>query len=157
MHSSRQVEIFYHVPNLCLVNGEQSFESQELCYLRNLTIYCLKYKQIKDILKGSLRFNQSQLEAEENEEITIADNHYCSNNRGEGAEGESKKLLNTDREMLVTMRTEECLEQGLLAVVGPEPGHLEVSDGSRAGVSWDIGIIIADTRAGVLDNVENCP
>ncbi|XP_048464010.1 TBC1 domain family member 5 [Rhincodon typus] len=65
-------------------------------------------KQIKDILKGSLRFNQSQLEAEENEEITIADNHYCSNNRGEGAEGESKKLLNTDREMLVTMRTEEA-------------------------------------------------
>uniref|UniRef100_A0AAR2LQY8 Rab-GAP TBC domain-containing protein n=1 Tax=Pygocentrus nattereri TaxID=42514 RepID=A0AAR2LQY8_PYGNA len=35
-------------------------------------------KQIKDILKGALRFNQSQLEAEENEEITISDNHYCS-------------------------------------------------------------------------------
>ncbi|XP_019735949.1 TBC1 domain family member 5-like, partial [Hippocampus comes] len=35
-------------------------------------------KQIKDILKGALRFNQSQLEAEENEEINIADNHYTS-------------------------------------------------------------------------------
>ncbi|XP_063308379.1 TBC1 domain family member 5 [Pelobates fuscus] len=35
-------------------------------------------KQIKDILKGSLRFNQSLLEAEENEEITITDDHYCS-------------------------------------------------------------------------------
>uniref|UniRef100_A0A8C8DPH8 TBC1 domain family member 5 n=1 Tax=Oryzias sinensis TaxID=183150 RepID=A0A8C8DPH8_9TELE len=35
-------------------------------------------KQIKDILKGSLRFNQSQLEAEENEEITIADDHYTT-------------------------------------------------------------------------------
>uniref|UniRef100_A0A8C6U708 TBC1 domain family member 5 n=1 Tax=Neogobius melanostomus TaxID=47308 RepID=A0A8C6U708_9GOBI len=35
-------------------------------------------KQIKDILKGELRFNQSQLEAEENEEITIADDHYTS-------------------------------------------------------------------------------
>lgn len=35
-------------------------------------------KQIKDILKGALRFNQSQLEAEENEEITIADDHYTS-------------------------------------------------------------------------------
>ncbi|XP_048058281.1 TBC1 domain family member 5 [Megalobrama amblycephala] len=35
-------------------------------------------KQIKDILKGALRFNQSQLEAEENEEISIADDHYCS-------------------------------------------------------------------------------
>uniref|UniRef100_A0A8C4E9G0 TBC1 domain family, member 5 n=1 Tax=Dicentrarchus labrax TaxID=13489 RepID=A0A8C4E9G0_DICLA len=35
-------------------------------------------KQIKDILKGALRFNQSLLEAEENEEITIADDHYTS-------------------------------------------------------------------------------
>ncbi|XP_075683342.1 TBC1 domain family member 5 [Rhinoderma darwinii] len=35
-------------------------------------------KQVKDILKGSLRFNQSLLEAEENEEITITDDHYCS-------------------------------------------------------------------------------
>uniref|UniRef100_A0A8C8JJI5 TBC1 domain family member 5 n=1 Tax=Oncorhynchus tshawytscha TaxID=74940 RepID=A0A8C8JJI5_ONCTS len=33
-------------------------------------------KQIKDILKGALRFNQSLLETEENEEITIADDHY---------------------------------------------------------------------------------
>lgn len=61
-------------------------------------------KQIKDILKGSLRFNQSQLEAEENEEITIADNHYCSNNR---AEGESIKLPQADREMQATVKTEE--------------------------------------------------
>lgn len=38
----------------------------------------LSYCQIKDILKGSLRFNQSQLEAEENEEITIADDHYTT-------------------------------------------------------------------------------
>ncbi|KAG8442942.1 hypothetical protein GDO86_011670 [Hymenochirus boettgeri] len=36
-------------------------------------------KQIKDILKGTLRFNQSLLEAEENEEILITDDHYCSN------------------------------------------------------------------------------
>ncbi|KAM9776144.1 TBC1 domain family member 5 isoform X2 [Syngnathus typhle] len=35
-------------------------------------------KQIKDILKGALRFNQSQLEAGENVEINIADNHYTS-------------------------------------------------------------------------------
>lgn len=38
----------------------------------------LLVSQIKDILKGALRFNQSQLEAEENEEITIADDHYTS-------------------------------------------------------------------------------
>uniref|UniRef100_A0A452IE44 TBC1 domain family member 5 n=1 Tax=Gopherus agassizii TaxID=38772 RepID=A0A452IE44_9SAUR len=36
---------------------------------------------IKDILKGSLRFNQSQLEAEENEQITIEDDHYCSSSQ----------------------------------------------------------------------------
>ncbi|KFP06541.1 TBC1 domain family member 5 [Calypte anna] len=41
-------------------------------------------KQIKDILKGSLRFNQSQLEAEENEQIMIADDHYCSNSQSKG-------------------------------------------------------------------------
>ncbi|KAL6099975.1 tbc1d5 [Pungitius sinensis] len=35
-------------------------------------------KQIKDILKGALRFNQSQLEAEENEAIAIAEDHYTS-------------------------------------------------------------------------------
>ncbi|XP_037120524.1 TBC1 domain family member 5 isoform X2 [Syngnathus acus] len=43
-------------------------------------------KQIKDILKGALRFNQSQLEAGENEEINIADNHYTS--AGETAFGD---------------------------------------------------------------------
>ncbi|XP_054462636.1 TBC1 domain family member 5 isoform X2 [Anoplopoma fimbria] len=42
-------------------------------------------KQIKDILKGSLRFNQSQLEAEENEEISIADDHYTSTAAAETA------------------------------------------------------------------------
>ncbi|XP_069769148.1 TBC1 domain family member 5 isoform X3 [Narcine bancroftii] len=61
-------------------------------------------KQIKDILKGSLRFNQSLLEAEENEEITIADNHYCSNNR---AEGENIKMPQADKEMQTTVKVEE--------------------------------------------------
>uniref|UniRef100_A0A8C9RZ13 TBC1 domain family member 5 n=1 Tax=Scleropages formosus TaxID=113540 RepID=A0A8C9RZ13_SCLFO len=50
-------------------------------------------KQIKDILKGSLRFNQSQLEAEENEEITIADDHYCSTAQKGGARGSSASSL----------------------------------------------------------------
>ncbi|KAJ8367090.1 hypothetical protein AAFF_G00331130 [Aldrovandia affinis] len=40
-------------------------------------------KQIKDILKGALRFNQSQLEAEDNEELNIADDHYCSTAQNE--------------------------------------------------------------------------
>lgn len=46
---------------------------------------CAGSCQIKDILKGALRFNQSQLEAEENEEITIADDHYTSTAAAETA------------------------------------------------------------------------
>ncbi|XP_062414572.1 TBC1 domain family member 5 isoform X2 [Pungitius pungitius] len=42
-------------------------------------------KQIKDILKGALRFNQSQLEAEENEAIAIAEDHYTSTAAAESA------------------------------------------------------------------------
>lgn len=49
-------------------------------------LFCWPWSsQIKDILKGSLRFNQSQLEAEENEEITIADDHYTSTAAAETA------------------------------------------------------------------------
>lgn len=54
--------------------------SKFLTYVVSLPIQ----QQIKDILKGSLRFNQSQLEAEENEQITIADDHYCSNSQNKG-------------------------------------------------------------------------
>uniref|UniRef100_A0A8C3AKI6 TBC1 domain family member 5 n=1 Tax=Cyclopterus lumpus TaxID=8103 RepID=A0A8C3AKI6_CYCLU len=42
-------------------------------------------KQVKDILKGALRFNQSQLEAEENEVISIADDHYTTTATAETA------------------------------------------------------------------------
>lgn len=52
--------------------------------------------QIKDILKGALRFNQSQLEAEENEEITIADDHYCSTGQDTAQQDGSTTLANTD-------------------------------------------------------------
>ncbi|KAG2464973.1 TBCD5 protein, partial [Polypterus senegalus] len=62
-------------------------------------------KQIKDILKGSLRFNQSQLEAEENEEITIADDHYCSNSHA--AETEN----NVDQEKSQFVRNQEATSQ----------------------------------------------
>ncbi|XP_028674025.1 TBC1 domain family member 5 isoform X1 [Erpetoichthys calabaricus] len=60
-------------------------------------------KQIKDILKGSLRFNQSHLEAEENEEITISDDHYCSNSHA--AEN------NVDQEKSQFVRTQEATSQ----------------------------------------------
>uniref|UniRef100_A0ACB8FV33 Uncharacterized protein n=1 Tax=Sphaerodactylus townsendi TaxID=933632 RepID=A0ACB8FV33_9SAUR len=60
-------------------------------------------KQIKDILKGSLRFNQSQLEAEENEQITIEDDHYCSNYQSKGASDSAEKLSVT-KQVLLTVK-----------------------------------------------------
>lgn len=92
---------------MCLLTPDPPLIKSQQPQKVEVTIHCLQFllhKQIKDILKGSLRFNQSQLEAEENEEITIADNHYCSNNR---AEGESIKLPQADREMQATVKTEE--------------------------------------------------
>ncbi|XP_041105009.1 TBC1 domain family member 5-like isoform X2 [Polyodon spathula] len=62
-------------------------------------------KQIKDILKGSLHFNQSLLEAEENEEITIADDHYCSSHHsGAGRLG----LKHMDKEAFLTLRPRQA-------------------------------------------------
>ncbi|XP_056375905.1 TBC1 domain family member 5 isoform X1 [Hyla sarda] len=58
-------------------------------------------KQVKDILKGSLRFNQSLLEAEENEEISITDDHYCSSlqmKEGEMQELEPHKPLQSHQD-----------------------------------------------------------
>uniref|UniRef100_A0AAX7TIP3 TBC1 domain family member 5 n=1 Tax=Astatotilapia calliptera TaxID=8154 RepID=A0AAX7TIP3_ASTCA len=63
-------------------------------------------KQIKDILKGALRFNQSQLEAEENEEITIADDHYTST----AAAGETGK--NWDDYILISQDGDLHAETG---------------------------------------------
>ncbi|NWX51375.1 TBCD5 protein, partial [Steatornis caripensis] len=59
-------------------------------------------KQIKDILKGSLRFNQSQLEAEENEQITIADDHYCSNSQNKGTVDVLKGAVMTKQQFTTT-------------------------------------------------------
>uniref|UniRef100_A0A8C3TAZ8 TBC1 domain family member 5 n=1 Tax=Chelydra serpentina TaxID=8475 RepID=A0A8C3TAZ8_CHESE len=60
-------------------------------------------KQIKDILKGSLRFNQSQLEAEENEQITIEDDHYCSSSQNKEMGNVSRS---TDDYILVSKEEE---------------------------------------------------
>uniref|UniRef100_A0A8C5IXS8 TBC1 domain family member 5 n=1 Tax=Junco hyemalis TaxID=40217 RepID=A0A8C5IXS8_JUNHY len=62
-------------------------------------------KQIKDILKGSLRFNQSQLEAEENEQITIADDHYCSNNQNKAAGDVLKGPVMTKQQFISGQQT----------------------------------------------------
>ncbi|RXM29206.1 TBC1 domain family member 5 [Acipenser ruthenus] len=63
-------------------------------------------KQIKDILKGSLRFNQSLLEAEENEEIKIADDHYCSSSHGGGGGRHGHKHM--DKEAFLTLRPRQA-------------------------------------------------
>ncbi|NXV82880.1 TBCD5 protein, partial [Atlantisia rogersi] len=62
-------------------------------------------KQIKDILKGSLRFNQSQLEAEENEQITIADDHYCSNSQNKGTGDAVKGPVMTKQQFISARQT----------------------------------------------------
>ncbi|XP_065804401.1 TBC1 domain family member 5 isoform X2 [Labrus bergylta] len=56
-------------------------------------------KQIKDILKGSLRFNQSQLEAEENEEITIADDHYTATAAAAAAAAAAEAALSANNHL----------------------------------------------------------
>ncbi|XP_066484640.1 TBC1 domain family member 5 isoform X2 [Tiliqua scincoides] len=62
-----------HLGNIQEVILQEHLEKED-----DILVSLAGLKQIKDILKGSLRFNQSQLEAEENEQITIEDDHYCS-------------------------------------------------------------------------------
>ncbi|XP_019484554.1 PREDICTED: TBC1 domain family member 5 isoform X1 [Hipposideros armiger] len=68
-----------HLVNIQDVILQENLEKED-----QILVSLAGLKQIKDILKGSLRFNQSQLEAEENEQITISDDHYCSSGRGQG-------------------------------------------------------------------------
>lgn len=68
-----------HLGNIQDVILQENLEKED-----QILVSLAGLKQIKDILKGSLRFNQSQLEAEENEQITIADDHYCSSGQGQG-------------------------------------------------------------------------
>ncbi|XP_027624983.1 TBC1 domain family member 5 isoform X3 [Tupaia chinensis] len=67
-----------HLVNIQDVILQENLEKED-----QILVSLAGLKQIKDILKGSLRFNQSQLEAEE-DEITIADDHYCSGGRSQG-------------------------------------------------------------------------
>lgn len=65
-------------------------------------------QQIKDILKGSLRFNQSQLEAEENEQITIEDDHYCSSNLSKRA-AENIENLSAPKQFVPLLKEVKCM------------------------------------------------
>ncbi|KAM5279642.1 TBC1 domain family member 5 isoform 2-T2 [Ctenodactylus gundi] len=70
-----------HLVNIQDVILQENLEKED-----QILVSLAGLKQIKDILKGSLRFNQSQLETEENEQITIADDHYCSSGQGQGSQ-----------------------------------------------------------------------
>lgn len=107
-------------------------------------------KQIKDILKGALRFNQSQLEAEENEEISIADDHYTSTAVAETAlsanshqgdhqqEGSSRRIRDSDMDGSVS--TDEKEEEEEQAMTPPEQ-QVASSLGSE-GKNWDDYILV---------------
>lgn len=72
-----------HLVNIQDVILQENLEKED-----QILVSLAGLKQIKDILKGSLRFNQSQLEAEENEQITISDDHYSGQGQGQGQSGQ---------------------------------------------------------------------
>lgn len=89
-----------HLVNIQDVILQENLEKED-----QILVSLAGLKQIKDILKGSLRFNQSQLEAEENEQITIADDHYCSSGQGYSSQvpGATKQA---------SSETTECKDRG---------------------------------------------
>ncbi|KAM8883851.1 TBC1 domain family member 5 isoform 1-T1 [Synchiropus picturatus] len=97
-------------------------------------------KQIKDILKGALRFNQSQLEAEENEEITIADDHYTSTAAAaEAALGDDKRPLSSRRSQ--DPEETEAGEDGRVAAAASEPQA--AAGACEEGKNWDDYILVS--------------
>lgn len=107
-------------------------------------------KQIKDILKGALRFNQSQLEAEENEEITIADDHYTStaaaaetalstnNHHGDHQQSNSQRSRESDFDGSMSTDEKEEEEQAMT----PPEQQVASSLGSE-GKNWDDYILVS--------------
>ncbi|MGH0154356.1 UNVERIFIED_CONTAM: hypothetical protein FKN15_072906 [Acipenser sinensis] len=104
--------------NVHIVHSNKAIEQSVIHYSKQ-TFQCTALLQqtaqlcraltckIKDILKGSLRFNQSLLEAEENEEITIADDHYCSSHHSGGGGGR-RGHKHTDKEAFLTLRPQQA-------------------------------------------------
>uniref|UniRef100_A0A3B4Z8C1 TBC1 domain family member 5 n=1 Tax=Stegastes partitus TaxID=144197 RepID=A0A3B4Z8C1_9TELE len=111
-------------------------------------------KQIKDILKGALRFNQSQLEAEENEEITIADDHYTSTAAAETdlntnnhhsdhqQRGNSRPSRDSDLDGSVSMDEKEEEEQAMT------PPEQQVNSRSSGAVGTFHDPLMAGTTSG---------
>ncbi|KAM6224481.1 TBC1 domain family member 5 isoform 2-T2 [Rhynchocyon petersi] len=97
------------VMNAHLVNIQDVILQENLEKEDQILVSLAGLKQIKDILKGSLRFNQSQLEAEENEQITIADDHYCSSGQGAPMPGAATQAPSEDPESTDTVSSEDFI------------------------------------------------
>lgn len=93
-----------HLVNIQDVILQENLEKED-----QILVSLAGLKQIKDILKGSLRFNQSQLEAEENEQITISDDHYCSSGQGQG-QGQSNEMPGATKQ--ASSETPGCTDRG---------------------------------------------
>ncbi|XP_055273022.1 TBC1 domain family member 5 isoform X3 [Moschus berezovskii] len=96
-----------HLVNIQDVILQENLEKED-----QILVSLAGLKQIKDILKGSLRFNQSQLEAEDNEQISIADDHYCSSGAAQQAPPAApgrRERPGTDDFVLVS---KDCEERG---------------------------------------------
>ncbi|XP_034400681.1 TBC1 domain family member 5 isoform X2 [Cyclopterus lumpus] len=105
-------------------------------------------KQVKDILKGALRFNQSQLEAEENEVISIADDHYTTTATAETAprannpcvdhhqQGNGRQSQDSDLDARI-VSTDEEEEQA-----SAPPEQPVVSCLGSEGKNWDDYILV---------------
>ncbi|XP_068603244.1 TBC1 domain family member 5 [Brachionichthys hirsutus] len=105
-------------------------------------------KQIKDILKGALRFNQSQLETEEYEEITIADDHYTSLVAAETALGSVKRPgdggQSRDPNLDGGMSTEEKEEEEEEEEQATTPPEQQVASSlGSEGRTWDEYILVS--------------
>ncbi|XP_064410951.1 TBC1 domain family member 5 isoform X1 [Latimeria chalumnae] len=94
--------------NVHLENIQDVILKEKLKKEDDVLISLAGLKQIKDILKGSLHFNQSQLESEDNEEITIADDHYCS---ASNTEGEKLEQRDTEKETETTLKKQQAASE----------------------------------------------
>ncbi|KAM3595672.1 uncharacterized protein V6R79_000991 [Siganus canaliculatus] len=135
-----------HICNIQEVILQENLEKED-----EVLVSLAGLKQIKDILKGALRFNQSQLEAEENEEITIADDHYTStaaaaetalgsinHHSDHQRAGNSQRSRDSDLDGSVSTDEKEEEEQAMT----PPEQQVASSLGSE-GKNWDDYILVS--------------
>lgn len=123
-------------------------------------------KQIKDILKGALRFNQSQLEAGENEEITIADNHYCSTGQNLAEKDRPAAAANSDADNILSsglpdsiLHSEQYKEMETLEKknIRSETSHVSEPQQRTEGRNWDDYILVLQDEEVHHNNADIAP